>query len=103
MVIWDADVTLPAKFIYLFHDAVIGMPKVADFLESNLDVVSWDTIALENSSLIPKHSWVEVEKNIYPINIPEAKFDEDLDLILIDCPSRNLSMMPNGLGMFTML
>ena len=39
-----------------------------------------------------------IEKNIYPIKIPEIKTKDNIDVLLIDCPSRNLSLMPNGLG-----
>jgi len=39
-----------------------------------------------------------LEKNIYPINIPKIKVKKDIDVLLIDSPSRNLSLMPNGLG-----
>ncbi len=39
-----------------------------------------------------------LEKNIYPINIPKIKVNKDADILLIDSPSRNLSLMPNGLA-----
>ena len=39
-----------------------------------------------------------LEKNIYPIEVPEIKTKENIDILLLDCPSRNLSLMPNGLG-----
>lgn len=42
--------------------------------------------------------WSAIEQNIYPIDIPEIVIESGLDLLIIDCPSRNLSMMPNGLG-----
>lgn len=52
-------------------------------------------IAFKN---LPMRAWTPTEKHIYPIQIPAIKFAQDLDFILIDCPARNLSMMPNGIG-----
>lgn len=47
---------------------------------------------------VPARAWSLLESNIYPIDIPEIRFDENLDFLLLDCPSRNLAMLPNGLG-----
>ena len=33
-----------------------------------------------------------------PIDVPEIAFEPSLDVLLIDCPARNLGLMPNGLG-----
>jgi radical SAM superfamily enzyme YgiQ (UPF0313 family) len=46
----------------------------------------------------PGRAWVPMPKNIYPINIPGTELREGLDLVLLDCPSRNLALMPNGLA-----
>src|SRR5947209_17823586 len=32
------------------------------------------------------------------MDLPDFDFKKGLDLILIDCPARNLGLMPNGLG-----
>jgi len=47
---------------------------------------------------IPKRAWIEDSGSIYPMRIPEVKLPPGLDMVLMDLPSRNLSMMPNGLG-----
>lgn len=47
---------------------------------------------------IPQHAWVALPQNIYPIILPEIELRPNLDLVLIDCPSRNLALMPNGLA-----
>jgi len=36
--------------------------------------------------------------NIYPVKIPEIKFEENLDFLLIELPPRYMPMMPNGLA-----
>mgnify|MGYP001415531338 CR=1 FL=1 len=66
--------------------------------EKNINNTTIRDIALDNFELIPDECFIPIEKNIYPIVIPPIKFEGNLDLILMDCPSRNLSMMPNGLG-----
>ncbi len=55
-------------------------------------------LALNNIETIPKECFVKIDKNIYPLYLPKIKFKKNLDMLLMDCPSRNLSMMPNGLG-----
>ncbi|MDC0476494.1 B12-binding domain-containing radical SAM protein [Alphaproteobacteria bacterium] len=89
---------LPNEIIYLYRDAIFGLPRLVELQQQGFEVVSWDTLAVQFSNFIPKHAWVELEKNIYPIEIPKPDFQKDLDLILLDLPSRNLSMLPNGLG-----
>ncbi len=88
----------PNEIVYLYRDAIFGLPRLVELQQQGFEVISWDTLALQFSSFIPKHAWVELEKNIYPIEIPKPDFPKDLDLILLDLPSRNLSMLPNGLG-----
>ena len=94
----DYAAELPSQIIYLYRDAVFGLPRIVELQKQGFEVASWDTLAVQFEKFIPKHAWIELEKNIYPIEIPKPDFPEDLDLILLDLPSRNLSMMPNGLG-----
>lgn len=47
---------------------------------------------------LPRRAWTPLQKNIYPIDLPLVKVEEGLDFVIADCPSRNLSLMPNGLG-----
>lgn len=48
--------------------------------------------------LIPTSAWVTPERNIYPIQLPQIAIQSGLDVLLMDCPSRNLALMPNGLA-----
>ena len=86
------------EVVVIGRSAVQWMPFVAELRHNGAFVVSIADCAMENPALVPEHCWVPVEKNIYPIRIPKPAFKKDLDFLLIDCPSRNLSMMPNGLG-----
>jgi radical SAM superfamily enzyme YgiQ (UPF0313 family) len=47
---------------------------------------------------VPAHAWSVPENCIYPIDLPDVKIRPNLDLLLLDCPARNLAMLPNGLG-----
>ncbi len=82
----------------LYLDAVAGLPTLGFYKESGTKVFTWPDLISDIVPQIPKHAWTVTEKNIYPIDIPRPNFHNNLDMILIDCPSRNLSMMPNGLG-----
>ena len=47
---------------------------------------------------IPLRAWLPLAKNIYPIDVPRIQLQQGLDLVMVDCPSRNLALMPNGLA-----
>lgn len=89
---------IPSKVVVLYKDALKGLPLIAELKNKGIEVITWKDIIMEFTDLIPSHSWVSIEKNIYPIEIPKPNFKKYIDFALIDCPSRNLSMMPNGLG-----
>lgn len=91
-------ITANQQLCVLYYDAVMGLEELAFQRHNGTVAISWSELIGPIVSDIPKHAWTPTEKNIYPINIPKPNFAENLDMILIDCPSRNLSMMPNGLG-----
>lgn len=47
---------------------------------------------------IPMRAWSKDPDCIYPMDFPDVEFDSGKDFILIDCPARNLALMPNGLA-----
>jgi len=47
---------------------------------------------------IPPRGWTPVERHIYPIDVPKIEFESGLDVLLLDCPARNLALLPNGLA-----
>ena len=86
------------KVLNLNCKADVYLPLQAELNERKISNLTLRDIALDNFELIPDHCFVPIEKNIYPIVVPQIKFEKNLDMLLLDCPSRNLSMMPNGLG-----
>lgn len=62
-------------------------------------IIDADVLMAIASDLIPARAWIgKARDSIYPIEIPEIEFQSGLDLLLVDCPARNLGLMPNGLG-----
>lgn len=47
---------------------------------------------------IPHFSWGNASLSVYPMDVPPIEVEAGLDLLLLDCPARNLSLMPNGLA-----
>ncbi|MCR9257906.1 MAG: radical SAM protein [Alphaproteobacteria bacterium] len=47
---------------------------------------------------LPRRAWIPKPTSIYPIKLQDMDIRPNLDVLLVDCPSRNLSLMPNGLG-----
>ncbi len=84
--------------VFLSETKTFSRMQMRALLPDGIEVIEPDvltTIALDN---IPDRAWTPIVNNIYPIDIPEIHFGHGQDMILIDCPARNLSLMPNGLG-----
>ncbi|MBI2358800.1 MAG: cobalamin B12-binding domain-containing protein, partial [Deltaproteobacteria bacterium] len=67
-------------------------------LPSSVNIVEPTILAEVAAEAIPARGWVPLPRNIYPIDLPQIQFKKGMDLILLDCPSRNLALMPNGLA-----
>jgi radical SAM superfamily enzyme YgiQ (UPF0313 family) len=102
-----SSVTLPpipnhTKAIFLCETLALHRMQLHDQLEARTphisDVVDLSILADTALDKVPQRSWLQVPRNIYPVDLPEIRFDSQLDLIVLDCPSRNLALMPNGLG-----
>jgi radical SAM superfamily enzyme YgiQ (UPF0313 family) len=93
---------LPASIQTVFLCETLTFPRMQmqKKLASGVNVLTPDILIEIDSTekVIPKRAWVPFIDNIYPIEVPEIKFLPDQDLLLIDCPSRNLAFMPNGIG-----
>ena len=90
----DYAAKLPSEIIYLYRDAIFGLPRLVE--QQGFEIVIG--ILWQFNYQILSRACLSDRKNIYPIEIPKPNFEKDLDLILADLPSRNLSMLPNGLG-----
>jgi radical SAM superfamily enzyme YgiQ (UPF0313 family) len=86
------------KTVFLCNTQTFPCLQMRKKLPKDLKVLTPDLILEIAEEIIPKRAWVPFIESIYPIDIPDIEFQTEQDLILIDCPSRNLSFMPNGLG-----
>jgi radical SAM superfamily enzyme YgiQ (UPF0313 family) len=91
---------LPAKTQTVFLCETLALPRmqVMKQLPQSVRIVDLTVLAEIAPDVIPARGWTPLPRNIYPIDIPEIQFRKDLDVAIVDCPSRNLSLMPNGLG-----
>lgn len=84
--------------VFLCETLAIPRMQMRKHLPLSVNVVDPAILAEIAPEAIPARAWVPLPRNIYPIDIPEIRFKKGMDLILIDCPSRNLALMPNGLA-----
>ena len=67
-------------------------------LPAGLRVIDADVLAGVDWQVIPERAWIPAAQTIYPIELPEIHVAEGLDLLLLDCPARNMGLAPNGLA-----
>jgi radical SAM superfamily enzyme YgiQ (UPF0313 family) len=70
----------------------------ADALPKTIKAIDTEILATMAFESIPARAWKPLAKNIYPIKVPKIRFSGKADMLLVDCPARNLALMPNGLG-----
>ncbi len=91
---------IPAEAKVVFHAEISAFRRAQ--LERRLggwvEVLGPEHARQVSPTLIPDQAWSPVQRNIYPIPIPEVLIEAGLEMLLIDCPARNLALMPNGLG-----
>lgn len=91
---------LPVKTQTVFLCETLAFPRMQMMkqLPQSVTVLDPTVLAEIAPDVIPTRGWTPLPRNIYPIEIPEIQLRKDLDVAIVDCPSRNLSLMPNGLG-----
>ncbi|MEW5774313.1 MAG: radical SAM protein [Thermodesulfobacteriota bacterium] len=48
--------------------------------------------------LIPDWAWIPERESVYPLDLPDFSPRPGLDVLLLDCPAKNLGLLPNGLA-----
>ena len=92
---------LPMDVRVVFLCATRKYPRIQmkKRLPERVAVVEPDVLTEIAIETVPVAGWVPAPRDtIYPLDIPEIEFETGLDLLLIDCPARNLGLMPNGVG-----
>lgn len=67
-------------------------------LPADVKIIDAEILGEIGGDQLPLRAWTPVPKHIYPLDVPEIVLEPDLDMILMDCPARNLALMPNGLA-----
>lgn len=94
-----ADVLPPdVQTVFLCQTRAVERMTAKDSLPGRLTVISAEILPEIAIEAIPTRAWTPIVQNIYPIKLPKMRFSGKSDLILLDCPARNLALMPNGLG-----
>ncbi|MBI5559855.1 MAG: radical SAM protein [Deltaproteobacteria bacterium] len=89
------------KTVFLCETLTVGLMRMRKRIseaEPEIRIITPEILGEIEPAILPKRAFIPDTESIYPIDIPEIRFREGLELILIDCPSRNLDMMPNGLA-----
>jgi radical SAM superfamily enzyme YgiQ (UPF0313 family) len=96
----EGPVDLPAdvQTVLLCETRAVARLQMKKRLPAGVAVVEPTILAEIAPDQMPLRAWTPVQKLIYPIDLPEIEFQAGLDLLLLDCPARNLALMPNGLA-----
>ncbi len=92
---------LPEGIETIFLCATRTYPRMCmrQWLPAGARLIEPDVLADLAPTALPARAWTPWAKDIiYPLSIPDFDFKPGMDLIVIDCPARNLGLMPNGLG-----
>jgi radical SAM superfamily enzyme YgiQ (UPF0313 family) len=84
--------------VFICATRAVERMMAADVLPPGVKAVDAGILADIALDAIPSRAWTPLSKNIYPIKVPRIRFSGEADFLLVDCPARNLALMPNGLG-----
>lgn len=87
-----------AQTVFICETLMFPRMQIKQRLPKSVNVIEPTILAEIAPTVIPARGWAPLQRNIYPIAIPEIKFQSGLDFAIVDSPSRNLALMPNGLG-----
>ena len=87
-----------AQTVFLCETLTLPRTQIKKLLPKSARVIEPTILATIAPAVVPARGWAPLQRNIYPIDIPKIEFRSGLDFAIVDAPSRNLSLMPNGLG-----
>lgn len=86
------------RTVFLCEPLTFPRMQIKQRLPETVSVIEPTILAEIAPAVIPARGWTPLQRNIYPIAIPEIEIRSGLDFAIVDAPSRNLSLMPNGLA-----
>ncbi len=84
--------------VFLCDTLTVPRERARQRFTSHINFIEPTVLAEIAPDAIPASAWVPLPRNIYPIDLPQISIRPNLDLVLMDCPSRNLALLPNGLA-----
>ncbi len=84
--------------VFLCETSTLPRVQMRKLLPEGVEIVEPGVLAEIARDVAPLRAWTPVERHIYPTDIPDVVLPEGNDLVLMDCPARNLALMPNGLA-----
>lgn len=92
------DISSNTKNLFLCETEFVNLLTLNKNISSEINIITSEILKDIGWESIPKNAWVPEVSSIYPIDIPNIEFLPNLDLLVIDCPARNLAFLPNGLA-----
>src|SRR6266851_7422957 len=86
------------RTVFLCETLAYPRQRMRRRLPEGVAVVDAEILGEIGGDRLPLRAWTPIPKHIYPIDVPEIVLRPDLDMVMMDCPARNLALMPNGLG-----
>jgi len=86
------------RTVFLCETLAFPRYRMRKRLPAGLDVIDAEILGEIGAESVPARAWTPIPKHIYPLDLPEIEIEPNLDIVLMDCPARNLALMPNGLA-----
>ena len=86
------------RCVFLCDTLTLPRMQMRRQLPKDIEIVDLGVLADIARDIAPSRAWTPIERNIYPIDIPAIVLPAGRDMLLLDCPARNLALMPNGLA-----
>jgi len=86
------------KAVLITETRAYEVRRLARLVPERVTVITAASWASQCLDTLPDDAFIPVIESIYPIDIPDIAVSSGLDMLLLDCPARNMSLMPNGLA-----
>lgn len=98
-VVTPTAVPADVRTVFLCETATFQRMQMRKRLPLTVQTLDADLLQDFGVEHVPVRAWTPWARDtIYPMDVPDIEFEPGLDLLLIDCPARNLGLMPNGVG-----
>lgn len=93
-----SDIPETVNRVFICEVKSLELDRLKKKIPQGIEILTPEMLPDLDPLAVPEHAWVPVYRSIYPIDIPSIDITPGLDMLLMDCPSRCLSFMPNGMA-----